>query len=67
MKYLLIIIFSTFFIVSCGPSKEEIEKELQEEDSLMEPERDSAIDDANDFILGMDSLNEDSVTTDSIH
>jgi hypothetical protein len=67
MKYLLALFISTLFIISCGPSKEDVEKELQREDSLMEPERDSAIENANDFIFGTDSLNEDSVSIDSLN
>ena len=67
MKYLLALIIIALFIVSCGPSKEDIEKEIQKEDSLMEPERDSAIENANDFIFGTDSLNEDSVFVDSLN
>ncbi len=66
MKYLLSLIIVVLFFISCGPSKEEIEEEIQKEDSLMEPERDSAIENANEFIFGTDSLNEDSVSVDSM-
>lgn len=48
-------------LMACGPSKEDIEKEIEREDSLMEPERDSAIESANDFIMNTDSLNQDSL------
>jgi len=60
MKYFILILLSSLFFISCGPSKEDIEKEIQEQDSLMEPERDSAIETANDFILGTDNTEPDS-------
>lgn len=60
MKYFILILLSSLFFISCGPSREDIEKEIQEQDSLMEPERDSAIETANDFILGTDSTETDS-------
>jgi hypothetical protein len=50
--------------VSCGPSKEELEKQKRQEDSLMDIERNSALDDADKMLKQADSL--DKVKEDSI-
>lgn len=54
----------TLLAVSCGPSKEEQEKEKRAEDSLMEIQRNSALDDADKILKQADSL--DKVKQDSI-
>lgn len=46
---LLFILMSLSFI-GCGPSQEEEEKEKRRLDSLMEPERDAAIENANKLL-----------------
>jgi|GEM_PF-1803794 len=49
-----LIFFSFFFLIflfsACGPSEEEREKQKKHDDSLMEPERDAAIDAANKLL-----------------
>lgn len=57
--FLLSAIALTSFI-ACGPSKEEQEKQKKQEDSLMEPERDAAIDNANK-LLADTAIQEDSI------
>jgi uncharacterized lipoprotein YehR (DUF1307 family) len=62
MKKLLGLLFVliSLSIIGCGPSREEEEREKKKLDSLMEPERDAAIDNANkllgDTTAKMDSL-----------
>jgi hypothetical protein len=58
MKHLFSLIFLSFFLFACGPSKEEMDKQKRIEDSLMEIERNSALDNANKLL--------DSTSTDTV-
>jgi len=58
MRYLFYLLFVFLFLYSCGPSKEELAKQKRIEDSLLEIERNSALDNANKLL---DSTNTDSV------
>jgi hypothetical protein len=58
MKYLFLLFFLSFFLFSCGPSKEELARQKRIEDSLLEIERNTALDNANKLL--------DSTSTDSI-
>ncbi len=59
MKKLFFLLFVSAFLFSCGPSKEEIAKQKRIEDSLLEIERNSALENANKLL---DSTLEDSVS-----
>ena len=51
MKNLIyFLFFSVLFLSSCGPSKEEEARLRKKEDSLMEIERNKAINNANDLL-----------------
>jgi len=58
MKHLLYLLFVSIFLFSCGPSKEEVAKQKRIEDSLLEIERNSALDNANKLL--------ETSTTDSV-
>ncbi len=63
MKYLFPLFFISIFLFSCGPSKEEMDRQKRIEDSLMEIERNSALNNANKLL---DSTSVDSVKTDTV-
>lgn len=48
--FLVAIVTTMFAFVACGPSQEEQEKQKRIDDSLMEKERNSAIDNANSIL-----------------
>ncbi|HNX07406.1 MAG TPA: hypothetical protein PKL96_07475 [Bacteroidales bacterium] len=49
-------IFSFAALISCGNSQEEIDKQEKEKDSLMEIDRDKALDNADKLLEKMDSI-----------
>ncbi|HNZ43641.1 MAG TPA: hypothetical protein PLI16_01755 [Bacteroidales bacterium] len=49
-------IFSIAALISCHPSQEEIDKQEKEKDSLMEIERDKALNNADKLLEQMDSM-----------
>lgn len=56
----IFILFSFLSLISCGPNKEAEEKEKRKEDSLMEIERNAALNSAERF------LNDSAAKSDSI-
>jgi len=63
MKHLFFLFFVSFFLFSCGPSKEEVAKQKRIDDSLLEIERNSALDNANKLL---DSSSTDIMDTNKI-
>jgi hypothetical protein len=57
MKYFLIVTFLfSLLLISCGPSQEERERQKRIDDSLMEIERNTALDNVDAMLQMMDSL-----------
>jgi len=56
-KISLLSVFFTLVLVSCGPSKEEEEREIKKEDSLADIQSNEAIERANQ-LLESDSLSD---------
>jgi PBP1b-binding outer membrane lipoprotein LpoB len=50
MKYFFLLLFGAFFLFSCGPSKEEMQRQKRIEDSLLEIERNNALLNANKLL-----------------
>ncbi len=53
---IVFLLCSLLFLVSCGPTQKEIDKQDREKDSLMEIERNNALNNA-DKLLQQDSTN----------
>ena len=61
MKHKLFILMSAVVMscfVACGPSQEEQEKQKKIDDSLMEPERDNALENANKILADTTPAND---------
>jgi hypothetical protein len=69
MKKIFFLILAVLMVgfTACWQSDEEIEKQKKHDDSLMEPERDAAIDNANkllsDTTMASDTVKKDKKTT----
>jgi len=50
MRYLFFILIAYFLLFSCGPSKEEMARQKRIEDSLLEVERNHALEKANKLL-----------------
>ena len=53
-------------LMSCGPSQEEQERQKKIDDSLMEPERDNALENANKIIADTTAANDSVAKTNKI-
>ncbi|HOV10139.1 MAG TPA: hypothetical protein PLT47_04475 [Bacteroidales bacterium] len=49
-------VFSLIALISCHPNQEKIDKQEKEKDSLMELERDKALNNADKLLEQMDSM-----------
>jgi hypothetical protein len=57
-----VFILLALVVFSCGPSQEELERQRRIEDSLMEIERNNALENADALLQKMDSMMLDSTT-----
>ncbi len=65
--YVIIAVFIMGFLFSCGPSAEEKRRQQEQEDSIAEQERESAIDKASKLLnTEEDSVIADTTVTDSL-
>lgn len=60
--YVIVTIFIMGLLISCGPSAEEKRRQQEQEDSIAEQERESAIDKASKLL----NAEEDTVTADTL-
>jgi len=51
-----VVAFSLISLISCGPNQKELDKQKQKEDSLMEIERNGALNNADKLLQMQDSI-----------